>query len=89
MKSSTANAIIVILLLVIVGLSFLLIQNQKTIKDQQTTIATQQKQIEDLSAKVAELSAVSPESLVNDAKTILKDQGASFLNNFMERVQQQ
>jgi cell division protein FtsL len=87
-KDSTLKGIIAILVFVIVGLSLLLIQNQRTIKDQQVTIAAQQKQIDDLNAKVAELSAVTPEALINDAKSLLRNQGASFLNDFIQRVQQ-
>lgn len=88
MKDSTLKGIIAILIIVIAGLSLLLIQNQRTIKNQRATIVTQQKQIDDLNAEVAKLSAVTPEALIDDAKTLLKNQGAEFLNNFIQRVQQ-
>lgn len=88
MKVTSANAIIVILIITIVGLSILLFQNQQTIKKQQATITSQQQKITELEGRVKELEAITPDKLLNDAKSLLKDQGATFLNNFIQRVQE-
>lgn len=88
MNKGLYNGIICILVIVIAGLALMLYQNQQTIKQQQATIASQQQKISELEGRVKELEAITPESLLNDAKSLLKDQGASFLNNFIQRVQE-
>lgn len=72
----------------VVGLSCLVFFNQKTINDQQNTIISQQKQIDELNKQVEKLSTVTPDKLKNDAKTLLKQQGATFFNNMLNQLQQ-
>lgn len=88
MNKGLYNGIICILVFVIAGLALMLYQSQQTIKKQQATIATQQSRITELEGRVKELEAITPESLLNDAKSLLKDQGATFLNNFIQKVQE-
>lgn len=88
MNKSAYQATIAILIGMVLILAFLLYQNQKIINQQRATISAQQQQITELNAKVSELSAITPDKLINEAKTLIKDQGATFLNNFIQRVQE-
>lgn len=89
MKDSSKNAIIIILVIVVAVLSLLLIQNQKTIESQRTTIANQDTQIAELKAENAKLSEITPDKILNDAKTLIKDQGANILQSLTEKALQE
>jgi cell division protein FtsL len=86
MKISNQNAIIIILIMVITGLSVLLFQSQKTIENQRVTIATQEARINELETEVAKLKEVSPEKIIEDIKGVLKDQGVDILRTITERA---
>ena len=89
MKGSSERAIIIILIVVVVVLSLLLIQSQNTINSQRVAIASQEQQIGDLKAENAKLSEISPEKLIEDAKTLVKEQGTDLLNTLIRRIQQE
>ena len=89
MKDSSKNAIIIILIITVVVLSIILIQAQRTIVGQRTTIASQQDQISELKTENAKLSNITPERIMNDAKEIIKEEGAGILQSITERAIQE
>jgi len=89
MKITFQNAVSFILVAVIAVLCLLLIQSQTIIEDQRNTIAIQEAQIKELETEVAKLSQLTPEKIINDAKSIIKNEDINFLNTFSEKVLQQ
>ena len=83
MNKSAFYAIISILVFAIVVLSLMLIQNQNVIKQQEAKIAAQQKQIATLQEENQKLSTASPENLMRIGKELVKDKGASIVNQIL------
>lgn len=88
MKDSSKNAVIILAIIVIVVLSILLIQAQQTIESQRATIASQEAQISNLEAEVKKLSEISTQSIVDDAKNLILEQGTDFLRNLTQEALQ-
>lgn len=89
MKDSSKNAVIILAVIVIAVLSLLLVQSQKTIESQRIIIANQEEQISTLKTENAKLSEITPDKLLQDAKSLIKDEGVNFLNNLMDKAQQE
>lgn len=89
MKDSTKNAVIIVSISVIVVLSVLLYQAQKTIESQRTTIANQETQITELKAENAKLSEVTPEKIMDNAKELIKEEGVNLLESLTDKAIQE
>lgn len=83
MNKSALYGVIAILIIAVIVLSLMLVQNQSVIKQQEAKIATQQQQIATLEAENQKLSEASPENLMRIGKDILKDKGASVLQQIL------
>lgn len=88
MKLSTETAIIIILTSVIAVLSLMLIQNQNIINSQREVIASQEQQINELKNEAAKAEALSPESLIENVKGVVRKEGFQFLNNLSDEIRQ-
>ena len=89
MKDSSKNAIIILAIIVIAVLSLILVQAQRTIESQRTTIASQETQISNLQAEVAKLSKVTPEKLLENARSLIRQEGTDFLRSLTQEALQE
>jgi Tfp pilus assembly protein PilV len=83
MNKSAHYGVIAILIIAIIVLSLMLVQNQNVINQQEAKIASQQQQIATLQAENQKLSEASPENLMRIGKELIKDKGASVLQQIL------
>jgi cell division protein FtsB len=87
MSKQLSTGIIVLLIIVVAGLSFMLIENQKTINEQRTTMATQEQRITQLEGEVKKYEAAqgAVNSAIQSVGGIIKEKGTQVIQEKLQR----